>query len=1069
MKRQDGLLKSELDLRCLLAANIIGVTTTGLARNLELLRRVRSKALLCEEAGEVLEGHLLTAFLPSIEHAILIGDHLQLRPQIQDWRLQRANPAGAKFSLDTSLFERLVQPKLGDCTHAGIPLSVLDTQRRMHPKIAELVRSTLYPNLLDADNVQEYPSVPGMAKRLFWMDHEKLENGYDKHDTTDTSRSNDFEVDLVCELVSHLLRQGSYKSGDIAVLTPYLGQLHKLRRKLSSKMQIVLNDRDTQELVDSELLTPPQVGRSSAMAEVRAATVDNFQGEEARVVIISLVRSNEDNRPGFLNTSNRINVLLSRAKHGMYLIGNASTFNSVPMWAAVQGLLGGDCGPKLQLQCPRHTSTEIYVQKPEDFQVMSPDGGCTLACEMRLACGHACTGPCHSDALHAAVKCLEPCPRLKDGCDHSCPKGCGDPCEARCNAVVTGLEIILECGHLITTARCWEAQKPDQLQCAAPVVKTAPKCSHEHTVACSVQVTAEYRCLAACGSNLSCGHICRRSCYKCRWGNNDEEDVVKHGSCTQPCGRKFTTCSHSCEKACHSDSPCPPCDKPCENRCQHSKCDRKCSQPCVPCAETTCSSRCPHSACSMPCAAPCDWIPCSLRCQKTLECGHQCPSICGEECPGRKFCQLCAADEIKSMIVDYIMYSEYGDVNLDEEPCIFPDCGHPLTFTSMDGQMGVSDHYQLSTEGIPITIKAPLQAFSSPNDTLIKVCPTCRGSLRSISRYGRIVRRGLLDETTKKFIAWSSGRLNDLVKEFAAVEESLEGANPTPQKNQEVVQVDCSKQRKKYISAMCDALSIDSRYSLLKKIRGKLEFHLKQVAKEEQPYQRVANLMRFVGKQKYETEVQMTSYLKTLGVLLRCDLLVLSKYLSRISDRVASVAGLSLNSFTGDCKTLVSLARDKRLPRNEAEGFILCARFYAVVPDSEQSSTTTAETHRELGEEQLRLAEEVIEKSPSAKALQPELDMVQKALRGSFYSSVSKEERLAVYKAMSGEFMGTGHWYTCEQGHPFTVGECGMPMQLAQCPECGAAVGGQEHRPAEGVQRDNDMENLARGVDGMGI
>ena len=62
-------------------AKVVGVTTSGLARNLNLLRRLPSKVLLCEEAGEVLEAHLLTALLPSIEHAILIGDHEQLRPK----------------------------------------------------------------------------------------------------------------------------------------------------------------------------------------------------------------------------------------------------------------------------------------------------------------------------------------------------------------------------------------------------------------------------------------------------------------------------------------------------------------------------------------------------------------------------------------------------------------------------------------------------------------------------------------------------------------------------------------------------------------------------------------------------------------------------------------------------------------------------------------------------------------------------------------------------------------------------------------------------------------------------
>ena len=63
-----------------------------------------------------------------------------------------------------------------------------------------------------------------------------------------------------------------------------------------------------------------------------------------------------------------------------------------------------------------------------------------------------------------------------------------------------------------------------------------------------------------------------------------------------------------------------------------------------------------------------------------------------------------------------------------------------------------------------------------------------------------------------------------------------------------------------------------------------------------------------------------------------------------------------------------------------------------------------------------------------------------------------------VVAAMQGEFSGTGHWYRCENGHPFTVGECGMPMQTARCPSCGAPIGGHAHRPAEGVERADDIE-----------
>ncbi|KAK1042871.1 hypothetical protein LTR74_018481 [Friedmanniomyces endolithicus] len=87
--------RTELDLRVLREANIIGVTTSGLARHLDLLRRINAKVLIYEDAGEVLESHLVTALLPSVEHAILIGDHQQLRLYVQDYDLSTESKSGA--------------------------------------------------------------------------------------------------------------------------------------------------------------------------------------------------------------------------------------------------------------------------------------------------------------------------------------------------------------------------------------------------------------------------------------------------------------------------------------------------------------------------------------------------------------------------------------------------------------------------------------------------------------------------------------------------------------------------------------------------------------------------------------------------------------------------------------------------------------------------------------------------------------------------------------------------------------------------------------------------------------
>ncbi|KAJ6180768.1 hypothetical protein N7519_011229 [Penicillium mononematosum] len=382
-------VQDEMHLRCLAQADVIGATTAGLARRLDMFRRLPCKFMLCEEAGEVLESHLLTAFLPSVDHAILIGDQQQLRPQVQNYDLSSENPqGGTQYSLDISLFERLVSSNKSpmDC---GAPFSTLETQRRMHPSIARLIRETLYPKLKDAPSVLEYPDIMGMRKRLFWLDHRQREGASDP-DAISTSHWNSHEIDMTVLLVNHLIQQGEYKHGDIAVLTPYLGQLHRLRKRLDELFAIVVGDRDQEDLKqagygDYEVKHKPMI-KAALSQTLRVATVDNFQGEEAKVVVISLVRSNPQNKCGFLRTSNRINVLLSRAQHGMYIIGNSETSIHVPMWAQVVNILKQDqnIGKALELQCPRHPDTPIAVSTPEDFPKFSPEGGCNLRCSAAL-------------------------------------------------------------------------------------------------------------------------------------------------------------------------------------------------------------------------------------------------------------------------------------------------------------------------------------------------------------------------------------------------------------------------------------------------------------------------------------------------------------------------------------------------------------------------------------------------------------------------------------------------------------------------------------------------------------
>ncbi|CAK7236767.1 hypothetical protein SBRCBS47491_009749 [Sporothrix bragantina] len=928
-KQASDAVRRSVDLRCMEAADIVGMTTTGLAKNCNLLKKLKSKVILCEEAGEVLEAHMLVSFLPSIEHAILIGDHRQLRPQVQNYELSSESLRGQQFAFDRSLFERLVSPPVEG--ELAVPFSQLTTQRRMHPSISALIRAPLYPALEDGPNVQAYPEVAGMAQRLFWFQHQHLEDGAARgggkaKDADSMSRTNTFEVEMTVALVSHLFKQGTYASGDIAVLTPYLGQLMLLRQRFSSKFELTFNERDTADLEvaddlgsdgtqgdgpDSDSIDnaksapggkPSTISKTKLLNSVRVATVDNFQGEEAKVVVVSLVRSNEQRRCGFLRTSNRINVLLSRAKHGMYILGNSDTCSGISMWQSVISALEaeGNMGPNLPLQCPRHPERTFEASLPDHFIQFAPDG----------------------------------------------------------------------------------------------------------------------------------------------------------------------------------------------------------------------------------------------------------PSVCGEQCPDVKFCQVCGADDILDQTVDFIVMSTYRETDLNEDPCIFPACGHILAMSSMDGVMNMAQHYTMQETASGSVHPVALATSSCPFDMKeAKLCPNCRGSLRNIARYGRIVRRAVLDESTKRFIRWAHQQHSELASQLVKQKELFESPAASLKNG------NGQKGPKKFFSGEGRSalikellLGVDaSRFSSLVKTRNAIVSYGDKVVADEQPYKRVADLVQFALNRRDndqpvssqfvfdESVIQTKCSLHAELLLMRCDIMALEQVAKRIEKTLASTKRRvgeeqAPSSLTSGIEILKRLLRTKRFAgllkeyeasietarqgkhiKQEAESRLCCVQLClalwklygwkdddaakgvggvtgdAAIPEATQepnanngSTASKASPEagplsrtglKEIAEQHLQEAQALFRDNLSLQTkIFTELVHLAAALRDiAVYRPVSADEMRAVYNAMASEFSGSGHWYTCANGHPFTVGECGMPMQQARCPECGAPVGGQQHMNAEGVQRADAIEELGRGVDHLAM
>jgi len=562
----------DVNRRTLLQADVVGVTTTGLARNIKMLRNLGVKVIICEEAAEVMEPHLVSALMPGVEHFIQIGDHRQLRPQIQNYlQFSLETPSGRAYQLDRSQFERRA---VGEPGLPPLPVAQLNVQRRMRPEISQLIRS-VYPKLQDHECVKDLPSVVGMRDNLFWLDHSYPEDSKDDG-TRVKSHSNPWEVAMAAALVRHLVRQGEYKSTDIALLTPYTGQLQKLRAALSNDFEVFLSDRDLETLEKDGFEKPEEeetsagrprkaIEKKQLLQTIRLATVDNFQGEEAKVIIVSLVRSNDNCKVGFLRTENRINVLLSRAQHGMYLIGNAKTYQNVAMWADVHQQLSEReaVGTSIALCCPRHPDTPILCSEPAQFATKSPEGGCSLICDKRLEpCGHKCPAPCHSQPLHDAFSCMQPCPRLRSTCAHSCPRLCGQRCGA-CEVPVNGVK--LPCGHVHDKVACHKTLDLPSIRCSRQVEKEVPGCGHIVAVPCHKDVTSgSFSCPTKCPELLPCGHPCPGTCGRCRMQDIDGTTRFQHQQCEKICNRPHGTCNHRCSRRCHDGKECGTCTKRCE-------------------------------------------------------------------------------------------------------------------------------------------------------------------------------------------------------------------------------------------------------------------------------------------------------------------------------------------------------------------------------------------------------------------------------------------------------------------------------------------------------------------------
>ena len=612
--------KHDVDRFALETAHVIGMTTTGAAKYQHILHIMKPRIVIVEEAAEVLESHIVSALNAGTQHLILIGDHKQLRPKPNDYDL------AVNYNLEVSLFERLVRN--------NFPHATLHNQHRMRPEIAELVKPHIYDTLYNHDSVHHYPNVRGVTSNIFLIQHNEPEQP-----SSDLSHSNNHEKDYLIALCKYLLKQG-HKCAQITILVTYTGQLLLMKNSMLK----------------------------SEFQGIRISTVDDFQGEENDIILLSLVRSNKEGIIGFLKEENRVCVALSRAKHGFYCIGNFEMLrkNSSVWQSIVSDMESKDrVGDGLKLCCTNHPKNEFLAKSPEDFIKNSPLGGCLLDCDIRLKCGHTCPRKCHlSDLKHLKYPCTKTCGK-------ACPEGhrCNRPCYEECQCRVRVKKEMPKCQH-IQEMYCYE--NPAKISCKFMLEKTIPLCGHSWEMHCH-QNPAHFSCALVVEKTIpECEHTHSMPCH----------NSLKGFMCPTRITKVIPECSHTKELPCHQSPKLAKCDTVVSKRllCKHTH-EMPCHQNPVmfwcPTDVVKLLPRCGHSK-----EMPCHQDPISVRCQTDVvklipRCGHskkmpchqdpmnvQCWNTCKKPCPKGHPCQHQCHHQIKCQPCKSIVIVK------------LPNCGH---------------------------------------------------------------------------------------------------------------------------------------------------------------------------------------------------------------------------------------------------------------------------------------------------------------------------------------------------------------------------------------------------------
>ena len=284
-------------------ARVIACTLVGSANR--LLMRQKFGTLFIDEAAQALEPACWIA-IRKADRVILAGDHCQLPPTVKA-------PEALRAGLGHTLMQTIVKNK-------PETVSLLKLQYRMNDEIMRFSSEWFYGGMLQSAPEVKYRSILDFDTPIEWINTEGMDCN-EEFVGENYGRINKPEAELsIAQLKEYITKIGRERflseRIDVGLISPYKAQVQYLRR-----------------LVRNDAFFKPY------RQAITINTVDGFQGQERDVILISLVRANEEGQIGFLNDLRRMNVAITRARMKLIILGDASTLTKHAFYKKLYGYI----------------------------------------------------------------------------------------------------------------------------------------------------------------------------------------------------------------------------------------------------------------------------------------------------------------------------------------------------------------------------------------------------------------------------------------------------------------------------------------------------------------------------------------------------------------------------------------------------------------------------------------------------------------------------------------------------------------------------------------------------------